>query len=173
LKHLGAPVFVLFWVGSCLAEPLPSQILLKIPFFRDTTDQCGPATLAEILGFWGKAANPTLLRKEMYQAKLHGTLPMDLMLAAESHGLKTELVRGDVSQLQSELRAGRPVLAMLNFGFSFMPMDHYVVVTGFDENRRGFFVHSAGKENQFLSYKKFRQAWEKTDYWTMLARLPS
>src|SRR5437879_4111696 len=104
---------------------------------------------------------------------MHGTLPMDLMLTAEAHGLKTQLIRGDLTTLQSELLAGRPVLTMLNLGFSIVPMDHYVVVTGFDENQKGFYIHSAGRPNQFISFKTFCRQWAKTDYWTMLARLPS
>ena len=104
----------------------------------------------------------------MYLAKMHGTLPMDLMFTAESHGLHTRLIRGSMDDIRSELRAGRPVLAMLNLGFSILPMDHYVVMTGFDEDRKGFYVHSANHENQFIPDKKFRRAWGKTDYWTML-----
>jgi len=96
------------WVIACasLAGALPSeQILLNVPFFSDHTDQCGPATLAAILNFWGKDIAPGDLKKEIYQNKLHGTLPMDMSIAAEAHGLKTTMVRGDLNVLQSELRA--------------------------------------------------------------------
>jgi ABC-type bacteriocin/lantibiotic exporter with double-glycine peptidase domain len=146
--------------------------LLKVPFFSDQTDQCGPATLASVLSYWGKAAALSRLRDEMYIAKLHGTLPMDVALAAEAHGLKIEMVRGDLSVLQTELRSGRPVIAMVNLGFSALPVDHYVVVTGIDEERKGVYMHSAGVENKFVPYKKFMGSWKKTDYWALLAQLP-
>jgi len=108
----------------------------------------------------------------MYLAKLHGTLPMDLVLTAEAHGLKTEMIRGDLPTLRSELQAGRPVLAMLNVGLTIVPVNHYVIVTGFNDDRGGLVMHSAGTENQFISYKKFLREWEKADSWAMLAHLP-
>jgi len=160
------------WVGFSSAASLPSHLLLIVPFFPDKTDQCGPATLAGVLSFWGKATDPQALKKEMYLAKLHGTLPMDLVLTAESHGLKTEMIRGDLPAIQAELQAGRPVLAMLNVGFSAVPVNHYIVITGFDDAKNGLYMHSAGKRNQFIPYKKFMRQWEKADYWAMLARLP-
>jgi len=153
------------------ASTLPA-LQLKVPFYPDRTDQCGPATLAGVLTFWGKPIEPKQLREEMYLAKLHGTLPMDLVLTAKNHGLKTEMVRGDLDILRSELSAGRPVLAMLNTGFSAVPVDHYVIVTGLDDRRGGVIMHSAGKQNQYMSNKKFLKQWEKTDYWTLLMRLP-
>lgn len=109
----------------------------------------------------------------MYLAKLRGTLPLDLLLTAQAHGLKAEMVRGTMERLQDELRAGRPVIVMLNQGFVRVPLDHFVVVTGFDENQKGFFAHSAGRENQFFAYKTFLRQWEKTDYWTLLSRRPA
>jgi hypothetical protein len=107
----------------------------------------------------------------MYTAKLQGTLPMDLILAAETHGLRTDMVRGDLTALRMELDAGRPVLAMIDVGLLGVVFDHYVVVTGWDEERQGLYMHSAGHENQFVSYKKFMRGWEKTDFWMMRARL--
>ena len=103
----------------------------------------------------------------MYIAKLHGTLPMDLAHTAETHGLKVTMVRGDLAMLRAELEAGRPVLAMLNRGYSIMPVDHYIIVTGLDDNRKGFYAHSGGKADQFISSKKLLTQWEKTDFWAL------
>src|SRR5437773_10016810 len=94
----------LLLAGACAwAAPAPARTVLPVPFFPDRTDQCGPSTLASLLSFWGKAIPPAQLRREMYMARLHGTLPMDLFLTARSHGLKAEMVRGDLEKLHSEL----------------------------------------------------------------------
>src|SRR5690242_10844890 len=85
------------------APALGAPVQLRVPFFPDTTDQCGPATLAELLSFWGKPIDPAQLRQEMYVAKLHGTLPMDLLTTAQSHGLKSEMARGTLAGVQAEL----------------------------------------------------------------------
>ena len=178
-------IAVLFGLGGCSRSVLKNQSLvdagslrssrafLKVPFFPDKTDQCGPSTLASVLSFWGRGGDPTQLRREMYVAKLHGTLPMDLLITAQNHGLKADMVRGDLNTLRAELNAGRPVIAMLNLGFLILPVDHYVVVTGFDDERKGLFAHSGGTENEFMYYKQFLRQWEKTDDWTLLTRVPS
>jgi len=123
-----------------------------------------------MLSFWGKSTNPKQLRADMYSADLHGTLPMDLVVTAEKRGLYVNMVAGNRLQIQQELRAGRPVLAMLNRGYSFMPIHHYVLITGYDDARKGFFAHSGGQANQFIAYKKFESQWEKTDHWALLAQ---
>jgi ABC-type bacteriocin/lantibiotic exporter with double-glycine peptidase domain len=143
---------------------------LKVPFYPDRTDQCGPSTLAGILSFWGHTINPVQLRKEMYLAKLHGTLPMDLVFAAQAHGLKAQMVEGTLRMVKAEIKAGRPVLAMLDLGFSGIPVEHYVIVTGYSEERQGVYAHSAGTANQFMPYSKFLKQWEKTDFWAMIAQ---
>ena len=148
----------------------PPPGLLNVRFFPDHTDQCGPSALASVLSFWGKAADPSQLKKEMYVAKLHGTLPMDLVLTAQAHGLKADMIRGNLEALHSEVSAGRPVIVMLNQGLAIVPIDHYIVVTGFDEARQGLYAHSGGKANNFFPYKTFLKQWEKSDYWTMVAR---
>ena len=152
------------------ALPPGGEVLLEVPFFPDKTNQCGPSALAGVLSFWGKPADPAKLREEMYLDKLKGTLPMDLLLTAKAHGLKTQMVRGDLDILRSELKQGRPVLILLNQGFNSLPVDHYVIVTGFHDDRKGLYMHSADEENVFVPYKKILRQWEKTDYWTLLTR---
>jgi ABC-type bacteriocin/lantibiotic exporter with double-glycine peptidase domain len=147
-------------------------LLLHVPFFADKTDQCGPATLAEILSYWGKTTSPGDLRREMYTAKLRGTLPMDLFLTAEDHGLKAKMVQGDLPMIRAELDAGRPVLVLLNVEYALLPVHHYVVVTGWDEKRHGLYMHSSESENQFITFKKFLHEWDLTDHWAMTAHYP-
>lgn len=139
-----------------------------VPFFADTTDQCGPSTLASLLTFWGHPTSPSELRQEIYLPKLKGTLPMDMVSAAEARGLKADGSNGSLDLLRTELMAGRPVLAYLDKGFSFYPIGHYVVVTGFDDAKQGVYMHSAGHENEFASYRKFSKQWDRTDRWLLL-----
>ena len=146
----------------------PSAIRLSnVPFFPDGTDQCGPSTLASVLSFWGKKVTPADLRREIYLPKLKGTLPMDMEPAVQAHGLSADVTTGSIERVRSEIRQGRPVLAYVDVGFKIMPVGHYVVITGFDDGRSGFYMHSGKKENQFVRYEKFLMQWEKTDYWML------
>ena len=61
-----------------LAAVNASAARLDVPFFPDTTDQCGPASLASVLNYWGKTVSPAELKSDVYLSSLKGTLPMDL-----------------------------------------------------------------------------------------------
>jgi len=141
--------------------------LVSVPFFPDDTDQCGPATLASILTYWGVPTDPTALKGEIYLPRLRGTLPLDLLLAAQAHGLKAESYNGSLDNVQSELEAGHPLVAFLNLGYEIFPQGHYVVITGYDDQRQGVYVHSGLERDEFLPYERFLRSWEKTGRWTL------
>jgi len=144
------------------------QVLLEAPFFPDHTDQCGPSALASVLGYWGREAEPGRLKEEIYLAGLKGSLPVDLVLAAQAHGMSAEMLDGGLPQLKKELDAGHPLIAFVNLGYRFVPIGHYMVVTGYDDRRQTIYAHSGMKRNRPISYAKFLRQWERTDRWTLL-----
>jgi ABC-type bacteriocin/lantibiotic exporter with double-glycine peptidase domain len=172
---------LLFLVAGCAAtrtertssNAFPTSVhLAHVPFFPDTTDQCGPSTLASVLTFWGHPTTPATLKSEIYLPKLKGTLPMDMVSAAESHGLKADGLNVSWDTVRAELVQGRPVLAYVDRGFSFYPIGHYVVLIGFDDARGGVFMHSGKHEDEFMRYRKFFSQWRKTDRWALMVSPP-
>jgi ABC-type bacteriocin/lantibiotic exporter with double-glycine peptidase domain len=141
--------------------------LLDVPFFPDDTDQCGPATLASVLTFWGVPADPARVRDAVYTAKLKGSLPIDLLIAAQARGLTAEAYQGTLGSLLAELDAGRPLIAFLDLGFFVFKQGHYVVVTGYDTEREGLFAHSGTHRNLFVPYAEFLRKWDRTGRWTL------
>lgn len=141
--------------------------LTDVQFFPDDTDQCGPATLASILTYWGVSTDPMALKGEIYLPRLRGTLPIDLLLAAQAHGLRAESYAGSLDNVRSELEAGHPLVAFLNLGYKIFPQGHYVVITGYDDQRQGVYVHSGLERDEFLPYERFLRSWEKTGRWTL------
>lgn len=148
-------------------------VRLEVPFFPDGTDQCGPSALASLLGYWGKPALPAELRAEIYRANLKGALTVDMLLAAKRRGLSAEMVDGSIAFAQAELDAGRPVLAFINVGLRVVPIGHYLVLTGYDEERRTFFAHSGKRRDLRISYAKLDGQWEKTNRWTLKIMPPA
>jgi ABC-type bacteriocin/lantibiotic exporter with double-glycine peptidase domain len=141
--------------------------LTAVPFFPDDTDQCGPATLASVLTYWGVPTDPPTLKKHIYSSRLRGSLPFDLQLTAQALGLKAEGYKGSLENVRSELDAGHPLVAFLNLGFGPFPQGHYVVITGYDDRRQGVYVHSGLERDEFVSYRSFLRSWEKTGRWTL------
>ena len=141
---------------------------VAVPFFPDDTDQCGPATLASVLTYWGISTDPLALKREIYLPRLKGTLPLDLLLAAQARGLKAEIYEGSLDNVKAELDAGHPLVALLDLGFVIFPQGHYVVVTGYDDRRQSVYVHSSLKKDVFVPYERFLRSWDKTGRWTLL-----
>jgi peptidase C39-like protein len=140
---------------------------LEVPFFSDGTDQCGPATLASVLRYWGIPSEPAVLKAKLYRPQLGGTLPIDLLLAAEARGLQTQNSSGTLKTLKAELDAHHPVVALLNLGWATFPEGHYVVITGYDERQQGVYMHSGVARDLFVPYAQFFMDWEKTGRWML------
>lgn len=149
-----------------------SRHLQKVPFFPDETDQCGPATLAGVLSFWGTQVEPGSLKPEVYLEKVKGSLSIDLLLTARRHGFQVETYAGDWERIKSEIEAGHPLIAFVNFGSTIFSRGHYVVITGYDEGKQGIYINSGLTADRFMSYDEFIKGWEKTGRWT-LKILPS
>lgn len=147
---------------------VPGHIVhIVVPFFPDDTDQCGPATLASVFTYWGIPSEPTALKTETYSSRLRGTLPIDLLLAAQARGLQAEGVSGTLESLKAELDADRPVVALLNLGWPVFPRGHYVVITGYDDRQQGVYIHSGLARDLLVPYAQFFANWEKTGRWML------
>ena len=70
------------------------------------------------------------------------------------------------------MEAGRPLVALLDLGFAIFPQGHYVVVTGYDDERQGVYVHSSLEKDVFIPYERFLRGWDKTGRWTLLVMPP-
>lgn len=163
---------LLLGLAGCAAPPLAATpqkpVLLEVPFFPDNTDKCGPSALASILRFWGNQTDSRHIKDEIYLAHLKGSLSVDLLLAAQSHGLSAEMLEGNWTRIKSEINAGHPLIAFVNRGFRFYPVGHYLVITGYDDQRQGIYAHSGTKRNAFMPYESFDRQWHKTDRWALL-----
>ncbi len=168
-------VMLLAGVSACA----PRNSLLKspehddrvsVPFFSNTSDQCGPSSLASVLNYWGEKTTPEELKAEVYLPRLRGTLPMDLLPALEKRGIKGEVIAGSFEDIKTEIQQQRPVIAYLNFGTRKHPIGHFLVVTGYDENRRGLYVHSGPAKDKFATFRRFDRGWKDTDRWMLIAK---
>lgn len=72
---------------------------------QDGVDDCGPAALAMVLGFWQVAA-----RLDGLDIPEGGMRAADLRSVLRDHGLRAFVIEGTVEDLEHELAAGRPVI---------------------------------------------------------------
>jgi hypothetical protein len=175
---VGLFLFVLSGCASFLHEiPQPSlehqQVFLKkVPFYPQERYQCGPASLAMVLGWSGIAVQPDELVKEVFSPGRRGSLQSDLISAVRRHGRIAYPVSG-IKSLTDELAAGHPVIVLLNLGFFWYPKWHYAVVVGYDMPAGEFILHSGNNENERLSFRVFNNLWSRSEKWGLLVLPPS
>jgi ABC-type bacteriocin/lantibiotic exporter with double-glycine peptidase domain len=133
----------------------PEGVRLNVPYF--TGGPCGPAAMASVMTFWGEPTDPERLGARRCEER--GTLPADLLVAAQGQGLQARSFQATVQDVRDELRLGHPIVAYLK--------SRFVVVTGFDDSRGGFFVHGDSADG-FVPYGRFMERWERTGRWALL-----
>ncbi len=162
-------------LSGCATTPLsrylagPASVPRKaevkgVPFIEQDRNQCGPASLAMVMGWAGKTVAPDELSEKMYTPAREGTFQQDLLGAARREGFLAIPIQGH-DALFKEVAAGHPVLIFQNLGLSWYPVWHYSVVLGYNFDERQMLVHSNADKHHYRSMKAWDREWEGSDYW--------
>ena len=165
--------YLLFLLTSCvivkeIQESKPTRIIENIPFYPQESYQCGQASLASVLNYWGVNVTPDDIAKEIFSESARGTLNIDMVLYTQRMGLDATQYRGSIEDLKKNIESGYPLIVLVDYGFSLYQVNHFMVVVGYNEN--GVIVNSGRDKGKFISEKDFIKAWERTKLWTLLVR---
>lgn len=153
---------------------LPRQIeLTEVPYFAQEAHQCGPATLAMVLGANGLSVAPEQLEPQIYLPEKAGSLQIEMLAATRRHGLLAYVLQPQLRDLLAEIAAGRPVVVLQNLSFNWYPLWHYAVAVGYDLERGDIILRSGPERRQLLPLTTFEHTWARSNYWAMLALPPS
>jgi len=142
--------------------------LKQVPFFPQERYQCGPAALATVLNWSGVTVTPEQLRDEVYLPQRHGSLQVELTAAARHHQRVPYVLAQDLQAVLNEVRAGNPVLVLLNMGLSWYPVWHYAVVVGFDLQRDAVVMRSGTQRREEISLELFERTWRRSRRWAVV-----
>ena len=154
--------------GREISKSGESHIIPGVPFYPQEAYQCGPASLAGVLNFWGIEVDPGEISKEIFSRAARGTLNIDMVLYAERRGLYALQYTGNMEDLRKNINAGYPVIVLVVYGFSLYEVDHFMVVTGYYDN--GVIVNSGRERNKFVDEGDFLKIWGKANYWTLVIK---
>jgi len=162
-------------LSACASAPRVTQpedvhMIRDVPFYPQEEYQCGPASLASVLGYWDADSDPDEIAGDIFSTSARGTLTVDMILYAKKKGFHAEQFRGSMEKLMDAVDSGHPLIVLVDFGISLIQVNHFMVVIGYTND--GIIVHSGKTPNRSLQEKDFLSAWKKTDYWALLIRRP-
>jgi ABC-type bacteriocin/lantibiotic exporter with double-glycine peptidase domain len=146
-------------------ESPTARLIEKVPFYPQEEYQCGPASMAGVLNYWGLKVSPEEVAAEIFSPKARGTLDMDMVFYAERKGMKVGQYRGSLEDLRGNIDSGHPLVVLVDEGFWVYQKGHYLVVIGYDQN--GFIVNSGKDRHKWVSRDHFLRTWERTKFWTL------
>lgn len=142
------------------------RIIEGVPFFPQETYQCGPASMAGVLNYWGIEVSSEAIAEEIYSRSAKGTLSLDMTLYASNKGLEAVQYEGCITDLKKNIDLGYPLIVLVDYGFWVYQQNHFMVVIGY--NRDGIIVNSGKEWHKVIPVKDFLKQWKKTNYWTLL-----
>ncbi|MBM4140892.1 MAG: peptidase C39 family protein [Nitrospira sp.] len=171
LKYI-FPIIIGVMLGACSTVSVrfdSTPILInKVPFYPQEDYQCGPASLAAVLNYWGIDVTPDDIAKEIYSKSTRGTLTIDMILYTQKKGLNSIQYKGNMDDLKKNIGSGYPVIVLVDYGFSLYQVNHFMVVIGYNEH--GVIVNSGKDEGKFIPGDNFIKTWRKTNNWTLLIK---
>jgi predicted double-glycine peptidase len=147
------------------SEPI---LINKVPFYPQEDYQCGPASLAGVLNYWGITVSPDDVAKDIYSESARGTLNIDMLLYVNKKGLYALQYAGSWDDIEAKINDGYPLIVLVDYGFSVYQANHFMVVVGYNDD--GVVVNSGKTEHMFIDKEKFLKAWKRTNYWTLLIK---
>lgn len=151
-------------------------VWIDVPFVRQPRDGCGAASLSMVMQYWthqqGRPASPDSavqqIQQTLYVAAEHGIPASSMKSYLQQHGYLVFALNGHWSDLEQQLRKGRPLIVALRPGGD--RAFHYVVIDGIDP-ARGLVTMNDPADRKLLTEERaaFEKDWSATDRWMLLA----
>jgi ABC-type bacteriocin/lantibiotic exporter with double-glycine peptidase domain len=133
--------------------------LLDVPFVKQKDDYCGPASLSSVLEYYHIKENQEDIAKAVYNPKLKGALITDLENYAKSLGLEAHTFQGNLEDVKRYIDEGKPVILLVDLGFLWFSVPHYMVVIGYD--KKHMYVHTGYESKKAFDYQDLDKKWAK------------
>ena len=152
---------------------LPTRVeLTEVPFVAQDDWYCGPAALSMVLQYAGASAGFAEVSPKLLVPGREGSLQLEMMAATRTFGRVPQVIEPTLQALLAELAAGRPVIALENFGNDWYPIWHYSVVVGYDLDKREVYRRSGLRKRVAVPMPIFEHVWMHEGYWAMVVLAP-
>ncbi|MGZ5444054.1 MAG: tetratricopeptide repeat protein [Thermoanaerobaculia bacterium] len=144
----------------------------NVPMQKWDIKSCGAGALSAVLQHYGDPVSMAEWDASLPKTR-GGVMSIDLVLAARERGFDANLVTGDAGLVDAELRAGRPVILMLQViqapgkGYDFF---HYIVIDGHDPDKNLYRTQFGDGKSRWARLERIEPAWKPTRYATVVIR---
>lgn len=156
------------------APSASAAVIPNMPALRWRVDSCGAGALATVLQHYGDSAS--MQEWDNVLPKIRGgVLTVDLLLAARQKGFEAQLITGNPENVAAELRAGRPVILMLQvveYPGKRYDFFHYIVADGFDSSRGLIRTQWGDGHMRWVTFDRIEQPWSGGGHAAIVIRPP-
>lgn len=146
--------------------PEPPDIIKNVPFYPREEYQCGPASLAGVLGYYGSTDSPDDVARDIFSRSARGTLGMDLASYAGKRDFRVSQYHGSLQDIRDNILHSQPLILLVDSGFWVLQKNHFMVVIGASGD--GVIVNSGKEQHKYLSNADLLRIWRRTGFWTLL-----
>ncbi len=168
----GCASFTAMDADQAFSEPPEAVELTDVPYHPQEALQCGPAALAEMLGWSGHETTPGALKGDLFIPAREGTLQTEILAQTRARNRVAYQIPGSFDALLEELHAGHPVMVFQNLGLGWVPVWHYAVLVGYEPEDEVFILRSGEHERHKSPLDRFRRTWERADQWAVVVMPP-
>jgi len=166
---VGAGAVALFTaaVPPAGAQPRPAPLhLLDVPYVPQSVELCGGAAAAMVLRYWGATGIYAESFEELVDPAAGGIRGEDLLRAIRDRGWAAASFGGDPPLIRRHLDERHPPIVLIE---DRPGRFHYVVVVGWTDGR--VVLHDPARAPfRILKEQDFVAAWQRSDFWTLVAR---
>lgn len=141
-------------------------------YARRTGAEEGSAALANVATFWGKKADANSVAELTRKLRAEMSAEAAIIAGAESLGLWSFSAYGTPEALAQKLRAGVPVIVILQ-DWSGIESRRFTVVAGFDDDTKQYLCHDGAARPVVYSYEEFLRKWMPVRFWMAVVATPA
>ena len=142
------------------SEPGWIKVDRVVPTRQETREQCGIAAMAMVLRYYDRDVPPEKLAKACPVEPGAGSQAGHMRDFAKSQGLQAFLFHGELSDFQTELSRGHPVIVGLVKQYASGAVTHYEVAVAVQPDQRRIVTLDPAHGWRENSFDGFLQEWE-------------
>jgi Peptidase_C39 like family/Tetratricopeptide repeat len=154
------------------ADLPPAIELTEVPFFPQKEFECGPASLASSLVYFGAQVTPEELADQVYLPERKGSLQVEMLSSARRNGMVGYQIAPSFLDMLREVAGGIPVIVLMDFGVWPISVWHYAVIVGYDMDTSDVIVRSGVNPRVRMPYGLLEYLWKESKYWAIVTPPP-